>query len=234
MRTRSRAPTVWSGIWGCVESLSGSPFSSPSAPSAVFMDPTSRGPPSPPTGNQLARRPPADPLRRPLKLPRIAPGEPCPRTSGGRPNPGELVAGDATRRAKRGGRVVGSSELSASAGLSFHPDSGPTRRPSGSPPMSSCGTTIVSEDAGQPPAPRRHRRRPRAGDPPAACRRPEAAGAKPARQDESSRDPYRLVGLLSVRLRRGPAFELRRATIPRFGHRPCSEPGGESATNSGL
>lgn len=35
---------------------------------------------------------PADPLRRPLKLPRIAPAEPCPRTSGGRPNPDIAIA----------------------------------------------------------------------------------------------------------------------------------------------
>jgi hypothetical protein len=35
---------------------------------------------------------PAGPLRRPLKLPRIAPGEPCPRTPGGRPNPDVATA----------------------------------------------------------------------------------------------------------------------------------------------
>lgn len=33
-----------------------------------------------------------DPLRRPLKLPRVAAGEPCPRTPGGRPNPDIAIA----------------------------------------------------------------------------------------------------------------------------------------------
>jgi len=35
---------------------------------------------------------PADPLRRPLKLPRVAADEPCPRTPGGRPNPDIAIA----------------------------------------------------------------------------------------------------------------------------------------------